>query len=70
MEESFSKILYNEKYATKLKSSFSVFLDKCEKATINGSDSKKLFKLVQHKKLFSCVWLLPSADDLLKPNVI
>lgn len=62
----FGKVLYNEEYLNTLKSSFNVFLKKCIKATASEGESKKLFKLIQHKKLFSCVWLLSSAEDLLK----
>jgi len=65
VNDHFGKIVFSAKYLKSLQSDFSLYLKKCMKAVDNTSDSKKLVKLLNHKKIFSCVWLLPSAKYLL-----
>jgi hypothetical protein len=47
-------------YLEKIKSSLDAYLKKVRNATDKGDDQQKLSQLLNNKKLFSAVWLLPS----------
>ena len=65
VNDHYGKIPINTSYMKTLKSSFDAYKHKCNRAVDKGNDQSKLNQLLTHKKLFSAVWLLPSADILL-----
>ena len=60
MQGSFSQVMFDERYMGKLKSDFETYRRKCERA-VTG-EVRKLSKLLEHKKMFSVVWLIDSAS--------
>jgi hypothetical protein len=62
IKEGLKKTLYNEPYLKKLQNSFEQYKKKVQQALCSVEDLK-LSKLLQHKKMFSPVWLVCS--DLL-----
>ena len=62
MNQGLKKTLYNQTYLAKLQKGFEEYRAKVEKA-LGCLEERKMVKLVQHKKIFSVVWLICS--DLL-----